>query len=79
MHIQQTDASTTCSTGKQAPVRQIEPRNGQDPKEERFWRDNRHRPECGDRYTDRRRDDYDHDERREDGYNKYVEVLLADA
>ena len=55
-----------------APVRHIEPRHGQDSEEERLRRDNRYRPERGDRYTERRRDDYDHerDERRREGYNR---------
>ena len=53
-----------------APIRHIEPRNGQDPEEERFRRDDHYRPERGDRYTDRRRDDYDRDERRKYGYNR---------
>ena len=33
-------------------------------------RENRDRLERGDRYTDRQRDDYDHDERHKDGYNR---------
>ena len=37
-----------------------------------FRRDDRYRPERGDRYTDRRRDDYEHEcnERRMEGYNR---------
>ena len=55
-----------------APVRHIEPRHGQESEEERFERDNRYRPERGDRYIDRRRDDYEHDrdDRRKEGYNR---------
>ena len=53
-----------------ALVRHIEPRNGRDPEEERFRRDDRVRPECGDRYSDRRCDGNDRDERHRDGYNR---------
>ena len=53
-----------------APVRHIEPRNGQDPEEERFRRDDRDRRERGDRYVDRLCDDYDRDEKRRDNYRR---------
>ena len=55
-----------------APVRHIEPHNGQESEEERFRREDRYRPERGDRYNERRRDDYerDRDDRRKEGYNQ---------
>ena len=53
-----------------APVRHIEPRNNQDPEEDRFQRDDRDQRERDDRYTDRRRDDYDRDEKHRDDYRR---------
>ena len=54
-----------------APVQHIEPRNEQQPKEERFWREEQYQPEHGDRHDDKRREDYDRDrnDKGRDNYN----------
>ena len=51
-----------------APARHIEPRNNQDPEDYRFRRNDHNQLERGDRYTDRRRDNYDRDDKRRDNY-----------
>ena len=55
-----------------APVRHIDPRPGQEPKEERFWREDHYRPQRRDRYNKRRPIYYEHDrdDRRKDGYKR---------